>query len=110
MDHVNQQRRHERDELKRALEQSMVEERHRQKLEMEKQQEEMKKHAEDLQRQRDEMEKKNEELQKELKRRVQVWNHQGHLRDDLSTTRCHLRQEQHLEELKFHLDDHRWIQ
>ena len=66
VDDVNQQKRDERDELKRALEQSMVEELHRQKLEMEKQQEEMKKHAEDLQRQRDEMEKKNEELQKEL--------------------------------------------
>ena len=68
VDDVNQQRRDERDELKRALEQSMVEELHRQKLEMEKQQEEMKKHAEDLQRQHDEMEKKNEELQKELKK------------------------------------------
>ena len=33
---VNQQRRDERDELKLALEQSMVEELHRQKLEMEK--------------------------------------------------------------------------
>ena len=69
VDDVNQQRRDERDEFKRALEQSMVEELHRQKLEMEKQQEEMKKHAEDLQRQRDEMEKKNEELQKELKKK-----------------------------------------
>ena len=65
VDDVNQQRRDERDELKRALEQSMVEELYRQKLEMEKQQEEMKKYAEDLQQQRDEMEKKNEELQKE---------------------------------------------
>ena len=26
-----------------------------------------------------------------------MWNHQGHHRDDLSTTRCHLRQEQHLQ-------------
>ena len=68
MDDINQQKRDERDELKRALEQSMVEELHRQKLEMEKQQEEMKKHAEDLQRQRDEMEK-NGELQKELKKK-----------------------------------------
>ena len=58
VDDVNQQRRDERDELKRALEQSMVEELHRQK-----------KHAEDLQRQHDEMEKKNEELQKELKKK-----------------------------------------
>ena len=69
VDDVNQQGRDERDELKRALEQSMVEELHRQKLEMEKQQEEMKKYAEDLQRQRDEFEKKNEELQKELKKK-----------------------------------------
>ena len=68
-DDVNQQGRDERDELKRALEQSMVEELHRQKLEMEKQQEEMKKYAEDLQRQRDEFEKKNEELQNELKKK-----------------------------------------
>ena len=69
VDDVNQQGRDERDELKRALEQSMVEELHRQKLEMEKQKEEMKKYAEDLQRQRDEFEKKNEELQKELKKK-----------------------------------------
>ena len=69
VDDVNQQGRDERDELKRALEQSMVEELHRQKLELEKQQEEMKKYAEDLQRQRDEFEKKNEELQKELKKK-----------------------------------------
>ena len=69
VDDVNQQGKDERDELKRALEQSMVEELHRQKLEMEKQKEEMKKYAEDLQRQRDEFEKKNEELQKELKKK-----------------------------------------
>ena len=69
VDDINQQGRDERDELKRALEQSMVEELHRQKLEMEKQQAEMKKYAEDLQRQRDEFEKKNEELQKELKKK-----------------------------------------
>jgi hypothetical protein len=69
VDDVNQQGKDERDELRRALEQSMVEELHRQKLEMEKQQEEMKKYAEDLQRQRDEFEKKNEELQKELKKK-----------------------------------------
>ena len=69
VDDANQQGRDERDELKRALEQSMVEELHRQRLEMEKQQEEMKKYAGDLQRQRDEFEKKNEELQKELKKK-----------------------------------------
>ena len=69
VDDVNQQGKDERDELRRALEQSMVEELHRQKLEMEKQKEEMKKYAEDLQRQRDEFEKKNEELQKELKKK-----------------------------------------
>ena len=42
----------------------MVEELHRQKLEMEKRHEEMKRQAEDLQRQRDEMAKKSEELAK----------------------------------------------
>ena len=50
VDDVNQQGRDERDELKRALEQSMVEELHRQKLEMEKQKEEMKKYAEEFKR------------------------------------------------------------
>ena len=69
VDDVNQQGRDERDELKRALEQSMVEELHRQKLEMEKQQAEMKKYAEDLQRQRDEFEKQADELKKELKKK-----------------------------------------
>ena len=47
---------------------------------------------------------------KSSRRRVQAWNHQAHHRDDLSTTRCHLRQEQHPEELKFRLGNHRWIQ
>ena len=47
----------------------MVEELHRQKLEMEKRHEEMKRQAEDLQRQRDEMAKKNEMLQEELKKK-----------------------------------------
>ena len=64
VDDVKQQKRDEQDELKRALEQSMVEELHRQKLEMEKRHEEMKRQAEDLQRQRDEMAKKSEELAK----------------------------------------------
>ena len=108
MDDVNQQRRDERDELKRALEQSMVEELHRQKLEMEKQQEEMKKHAEDPSVMR--WKRRMRSCRRSSRRRVQVWNHQGHHSDDLSTTRCHLRQEQPLEEFKFHLDNHRWIQ
>ena len=106
VDDVNQQGKDERDELKRALEQSMVEELHRQKLEMEKQKEEMKKYAEDLQRQRDEFEKKNEELQKELKKKS----------SSVEPPRTPPRRPQYyslsprtnLEELKFHRDNHHW--
>lgn len=66
VDDVRQQREDEQNELKRALEQSMAEELHRQKLEAEKRDEEIKRQAEELQRQRDEMANRNGRLAQEL--------------------------------------------
>ena len=72
VDDERQEREDERDELKRALEQSMFEELHRQKLEAERKSEEIKRQAEELQRQRDETALRNERLVEELLKRKDV--------------------------------------